>query len=156
MSSFGAHLPPQLLRPRIEAQLKPGCVIRLEMHFSQKSKRKYLVLVADDDPEYLAFVVNTDINQFILDRPALLQCQVTIYAASHPFLDHDSNVACHEVVPLKREDVIRALMDDPLEVKGEISDDVRAQILAAVKIAKTIDKEKKNKIIAGLDPPESR
>ncbi|HEY5993955.1 MAG TPA: hypothetical protein VIU46_05055 [Gallionellaceae bacterium] len=150
MSSFGAHLPPELLRPRIEAALKPGCIVRLEMHFSQKTKPKYLVLVADDDPDYLTFIVNTDINKFILARPALSQCQVTIDATSHPFLDHDSNVACHEVVPLKREDVIRALMADPLEVKGEISDDVRAQILAAVKLAKTIDTEKKGKIIAAL------
>lgn len=29
MSSFGAHLPAELLRPRIEAALKPGCVVAL-------------------------------------------------------------------------------------------------------------------------------
>jgi hypothetical protein len=151
MAPLGAHFPASLLRPRIEAALKPGCVVRLEVKFHQKAKPKFLVLVAEDDPEYLTFIVNTDINQFIQKRPELLQCQVSIDVASHGFLDHDSHVACDKIWPIKREDVIKALMSDPLGIKGEISPDVRAQIMAAVKFAKTIDNDKKSKIIAALD-----
>ena len=151
MSSFGAHLPAELLRPRIEAALKPGCVIKLLVKFPEKTKEKFLVLVADDDPEYLTFIVNSGINPFIANRPTLLQCQVAIDAASHAFLDHDSHVACHEIRAMKREEVIKELIADPDGIKGEVSADVRSQIAAAVKFAKTIEKDKKNRIIAALE-----
>jgi len=151
MSPLGAHFPAELLRPRIEAALKPGCVIKLLVKFPQITKEKYLVLVADDDPEYLIFIINSDINPFIANKPHLLQCQVAIDVANHHFLDHDSHVACHDVLPMKREEVIKSLMGDPSAIKGEVSLDVRSQIVAAVKFAKTIDKDKKNRIIAALE-----
>ena len=151
MTSFGAHLPAELLRPRIEAALKPGRVIRLLIKFPEKTKEKFLVLVADDDPEYLTFIVNSEINPFIANRPHLLQCQVTIDAINHTFLDRDSHVACHEIRAMKREDVIKALMADPDSIKGDVSTDVRNQIVAAVKFAKTIEKDKKNRILAVLE-----
>ncbi len=150
MSPLGEHFPAELLRPRIEAALKPGCVVKLLVKFPQITKEKFLVLVADDDPEYLVFIVNSEINSFIANRPHLLQCQVAIDVASHDFLDHDSHVACHEILPMKREDVIKTLMGDPSAIKGEVSPDVRNQIVAAVKFAKTIDKDKKNRIIAAM------
>lgn len=152
MAPLGEHFPAELLRPRIEAALKPGCVIRLEVKFHQTTKPKFLILVAEDDPEYLTFIVNSEINQFIQKRPALLQCQVAIDAVSHGFLGHDSYVACNDIWPIKREDVVQALMANPAGIKGEISADVRAQIVAAVKFAKTIDNDKKYRIISALAP----
>lgn len=150
MSPLGANFPAELLRPRIEAALKPGCVVKLLVKFPQITKEKYLVLVADDDPEYLTFIVNSDINPFIANKPHLLQCQVAIDAASHGFLKYDSHIACHDVLPMKREEVIKSLMTDPAGIKGNVSNRVREQITAAVKFAKTIDKDKKNRIIAAL------
>ena len=150
MAPLGEHFPAELLRPRIEAALKPGCVIKLLVKFPQTTKEKYLVLVEADDPEYLTFTINTTINPFIASRPHLLQCQVAIDAATHDFLDHDSHIACHDVLPMKREDVIKNLMADPTRIKNEVSPEIRSQILAAVKFAKTIDKDKKNRIIAAL------
>jgi hypothetical protein len=151
MAPLGEHFPAELLRPRIEAALKPGCVIKLLVKFPQITKQKYLVLVADDDPEYFTFIVNSEINPFVASKPHLLQCQVSIDAASHDFLDHDSHIACHDVLPMKREEVIKCLMADPSGIKGEVSPDVRSQIVAAVKFAKTIEKDKKNRIIAALE-----
>jgi alkyl hydroperoxide reductase subunit AhpC len=151
MAPLGEHFPAELLRPRIEAALKPGCVIKLLVKFPQITKHKYLVLVADDDPEYFTFIVNSEINPFVASKPHLLQCQVSIDAASHDFLDHDSHIACHDVLPMKREEVIKSLMVDPSAIKGEVSPDVRTQIVAAVKFAKTIEKDKKNRIIAALE-----
>ena len=151
MAPLGEHFPAELLRPRIEAALKPGCVIKLLVKFPEITKQKFLVLVADDDPEYLTFIVNSEINPFIASRPHLLQCQVAIDVASHDFLDHDSHIACHEILPMKREDVIKTLMGDPSAIKGDVSPDVRAQIVFAVKFAKTLANEKKNRIIAALE-----
>ena len=151
MAPLGEHFPAELLRPRIESALKPGCVIKLLIKFPQITKHKYMVLVADDDPEYLTFIINSEINPFISNKPNLLQCQVAIDAISHPFLDHDSHIACHEIRVMKREEVIKDLMSAPENIKGEISANVRNQITAAVKFAKTIDKDKKSRIISALE-----
>lgn len=151
MANFGANLPAELLRPRIEAALKPGCVIKLVLKFPEITKEKFLVLVADDDPEYLTFIINSAINPFIANRPHLHQCQVSIDAANHDFLEHDSHIACHEIRALKREEVIRELMGKPDAIKGNISANVRNQIVAAVKFAKTIEKDKKSRILAALE-----
>jgi hypothetical protein len=150
MTPLGEHFPAELLRPRIEAALKPGCVVKLLVKFPQITKEKFLVLIADDDPEYLTFIINSDINPFIANKPHLLQCQVSIDAASHDFLDYDSHIACHDVLPMKREEVIKSLMFNPAGIKGEVSPAVRSQIVAAVKFAKTLDKDKKNRIIAAM------
>lgn len=137
MASLGEHFPTDLIRGHVENALNPGCVIRLVVKLTTITKPKFLVLVATNDPEYLTFIINSEVNQFISARPHLSQCQVLIDGASHAFLDHDSHIACHEVFPIRREDVIHALVADPAAIKGEISFDVRAQILAAVKYAKT-------------------
>ncbi|MGV8935302.1 MAG: hypothetical protein ACOH1I_11790 [Gallionellaceae bacterium] len=150
MSSFGAHLPPELLRPRIEATLKPGCVIKVLIKFPEVTKEKFLVLVADDEAEYFTFIVNSDINPFVANRSHLMQCQVKIDAANHNFLDHDSHIACHEVMQMRREEIIKNLIDNPAGIKGNISIDVRSQIVAAVKFAKTIENDKKTRIIAAM------
>ncbi|MEQ1674065.1 MAG: hypothetical protein ABL865_03390 [Candidatus Nitrotoga sp.] len=138
------------MRQRIEAALKPGYVIKLLVKFPQAAKEKYLVLVEADDPEFLTFIINTAIHPFIASRQHLRQCQVAIDAASHDFLDHDSHIACHNVLPVKREEVIKSLMANPAGIKGNVSPDIRSQILSTVKFAKTIDKDKKNRIIAAL------
>ena len=150
MVSLGDHFPADLRRARVEEALKPGCVIRLVVKFPTISKPKFLVLVATDDPEYLTFIVNSEINSFIQNRPHLSHCQVSIDAVNHAFLDHDSHIACHETLPIRREDVIKALVADPSAIKGAISLDVRTQIIAAVKFAKTLDNDKKTRIIAAL------
>ena len=139
MSPLGEHFPAELLRPRIEAALKPGV--------SSSCWSSFL----NDDPQYLTFIVNSEINPFIANRPHLLQCQVAIDAVNHDFLDHDSHIACHDVLLMKREEVIKSLMVNPAGIKGEVSLDVRNQIVADVKFAKTIDRDKKNRIIAALE-----
>lgn len=66
MTSLLAGLPPEFLRQNIERQLVPGCVIRIEVNFEQITKPKYLVLVATDNPDYLSFFINSEINGFII------------------------------------------------------------------------------------------
>ncbi|ESS72886.1 hypothetical protein MGMO_44c00360 [Methyloglobulus morosus KoM1] len=151
MASLGEQFPSEIKRSHIENALKPGCVVRLELKLTTITKPKFLVLVTTDDPEYLSFLVNSEINTYIQNRPDLLKCQVSIDAANHNFLSYDSHIACHEITTIMREEVVRALMADPAALRGKISTDVREQIMAAVKIAKTIDKDKKNRIISSLE-----
>jgi hypothetical protein len=99
----------------------------------------------------MSFLINSEIHSFIASKPHMMQCQVPIDSVSHNFLHHDSFIACHEVFSIKRDEVIRALMVDPLSIKGIISPSIRDHIKSAVKIAKTIDKDKKTRIISALE-----
>jgi hypothetical protein len=150
MVSLGDHFPADKVREYVAKQLVPGCVIRIPVTFPQITKPKFLVLVADHDPDYLTFVVNSTTHPFIASRPHLACCQVTIDAANHGFLQYDSQIACHEIMALKRGDVIRELSGDLSGIKGQISQEVRDQILAAVKFAKTLSADEKNAIIHAL------
>lgn len=150
MVALGDHFPADAVREHVARQLVPGCVIRITVAFAQTTKPKFLVLVGDRDPDYLMFIVNSRMHPFVASRPHLAQCQVTIDAANHPFLDHDSQVACNEVLALKRTDVLRELAGDVSCIKGQVSQPVRDQILSAVKFAKTLSADEKDEIIRSL------
>lgn len=150
MVQLGDHFPSRKKREFIESALKPGCVIRIDVKFPEQTKPKFLVLVAADDPDFLSFIINSEINPFIEKRLHLLQCQVMLDVNSHGFLQHDSYAACHEVWPIRKEEVIQALLADMSGFKGEISKEVRNFIMAAVASAKTIDRDKKSRIASEL------
>lgn len=147
---LGSAFPPAMLRSHIEKQLVPGMVIRINVKFPDQTKPKFLLLVAHEDPELLTFIVNSKIHPFIQNRADLLQCQVSVDQANHSFLDHDSHLACHELKPMRREDVIQELMKDPEGIKAPITDDVKAEVVSAVKFSKTITEAEKRIVIAAL------
>ena len=150
MPPLSDGLPEEARKKYILGKLLPGCVVRLEVKFPEKSKPKFLVLVAEDDPEYWTFIINTGIHPFIHARPHLLQCQVKVDAAENPFLQYDSHLACHEILKLRREEVVQALMHDTSGMKGHISEAVRDQIIAAVKFAQTLSPNEKQQILGSL------
>lgn len=151
MVSLLSGLPPEELRIIIEKKLKPGCVLKLEVKFPNITKPKFLVLVSLEEPDCFLFVINSNINPFILNRNHLHVCQVKIEANDHDFLTHDSNIACHETLKINREEVISSLMVDPGGFQGEISFSVKQKIINAVKIAKTIDSKDKKSILCSLN-----
>lgn len=150
MVALGDHFPAGAVKDHVTKQLTPGRVIRIPVVFPQVTKPKFLVLVGEKDPDLLTFIVNSEINPFIANKPALAQCQVSIDQASHPFLSHDSHLACHDVLVLSKADVLKALTADISAIKGEISQGVRDQVVAAVKFAKTLDPTTKQLIIESL------
>ena len=68
----------------------------------------------------------------------------------NPFLQYDSHLACHEILKLRREEVVQALMHDTSGLKGHISEGVRDQIIAAVKVAQTLSPHEKQQILGSL------
>lgn len=150
MVNLGKCFPEEFVSQHIFDHFKVGSVIRVEVAFPDKTKPKYLVLVADSDAEYLTFIINSETNPFIATKPALAQCQVTIDAINHPFLDYDSKIACHDVLVLKRSDVIKELKQDTSKIKGRVSENVLVEIISAVKFAKTLSQEVKTTILTSL------
>lgn len=150
MAKIGDFLSPEAKREFVVRNLIPGQVVYLEVRFPNRTRNKYLVLVGESSPNCLTFVVNSETNEFISCRPDLNICQVKIGAATHAFLERDSNVACHEVLTLPKEEVIGELMADTSRIKGMISQEVRGEIVAAVKRARTIDRATVEAILAAL------
>lgn len=150
MGNLGDCFPKELIQKHISDNFKVGSVIRIDVVFDHVTKPKYLVLVANSDPECLTFIVNSETNTFIANRQDLAKCQVNIDATNHPFLEYDSKIACDKVLKLKRSDVIKELEQDTSKIKGQVSDTVQNEILSAVKFAKTLSKREKAIILESL------
>lgn len=132
-------------RRSVARQLRPGTVIYLEVAFPEGPRSKYLV-VAHVDDECCTFIVNSQIRRFIATHPALSVCQVRIDAARHAFLDHDSFIACHEVWRLPTAGVIAELIADMSRIKGSLHEDIRTEVIAAIKRAPTLSLTEQTRI----------
>lgn len=134
-------------------RLSPGAVLYLEVTFPEdgRVKEKYLVIVASVEPDVLALVINTEINQFVATHPELNRCQLVIDQAQHTFLDYDSYLACHKALSIPRAQVVSDLVSDMSRYKGQISDQLRRQILGVIQTQpKLISKFQRDAIIAAL------
>jgi len=149
--SLGDAFPSTFRRTQIENLLVPGAVLYLEVVFPEVTKDKFLVLVASQDENCFNFIVNSETNAYIESRGHLSVCQVTLDAQEHDFLDYDSQIACHDVLPIPKREIIAALMADFGRYKGKISPAAKDGILSAVKHAVTLNKVRQREIIAGLE-----
>lgn len=149
MGTLAGAFDPAMRRASMERQLVPGCVVYLEVAFPQVTKPKFLVYVGSDGDELL-FVINSEVSALVHRDADALRCQVRIDQASHPFLRHDSHVACQEVLRFSRGDIVDELVKDTTRLKGEVSGDVREQIVAAVKAATMLDVRVQRVILAAI------
>jgi hypothetical protein len=89
------------------------------------------ILVVCHDKEFMAFLINSEINQFIVKRPHLLASQILFKRAEHGFLFHDSYLDCSRIYPFS---------DSDLNVGLEIVDEqTKIEIRNAVSESKTIE-----------------
>jgi hypothetical protein len=150
MALLGDGFPADKRRAFAETSLVPGCVIRIDVKFPEMIKPKFLVLVADDDQDYCLFIVNSTVNRYVAARSELARCQVKLDMSDHPFLKRDSYLACEKLLRLRRDDVLRELIRNVGSIKGQISDLVKEQVVAAVKFAVTLSAAEKKKILFSL------
>ena len=113
------------------AQLRPGTVLRLYQPIAEKVKRH--VLIASGPDRSLAFIINTQPSPFIRAREELRQRQVLMRVADHPFMQHDSFIACHDTVRLPAApELARLLYEREAQVLGALSTSLYALITRAV------------------------
>lgn len=151
MIALGGSFPDEAVRESADRQLAPGAVVKVEVHFSSKSKPKFVVIGTTVDGYYLGFYINSEIHPFIQSREGMNRCQVEIDAESHAFLSYDSYIACHEVARLKKEDVLTELVADMSKIQGVISVPIKEQVISAIKFAETIDNQTKEVLIDALN-----
>jgi hypothetical protein len=126
---MGRRCDPSELR-QFAAALRPGAVLHLYSHLA--GKPKYHALISAADERSLAFIINTRPSQLIERQPDLLRRQVLMQLSAHPFMGHDSYIACHDTVALPtRSELIDGLLQRAIDHVGRLDAGVYAHIAAA-------------------------
>lgn len=152
MAKLGDVFPESLRAKLADDRLIPGSVVKIHCDFTTPPKDKYLV-IACVTPKLLVFVVNSEINEFIQNRPDLLKCQVSLNQADYEFLQHDSFADCSisvdaiDVTNL-RDQLIQNLHD---VYQGSLRPMDISHVQAATKFSRTITVQHKGMILTALD-----
>lgn len=151
---LGSGFPDGFLLAQIRRRLRPGVVIKLyrRMDDGQLHEKRFVVLRVDDHT--ITCVINSEINQFIRVRPALLRCQVLMRTAGHSFMDHDSHIDCSRVRSFLTEEVITDLMSRPEWILGDATDDCCDDIAAGLKASETLSLAEVESFCSSLDARE--
>lgn len=62
-------------------------------HTKPHPKNKFVVIVCFENIP-MGFLINSQVNEFVKNRPSLLRCEVKILQQDHAFLSYDSYVDC--------------------------------------------------------------
>jgi hypothetical protein len=119
------------------AALRPGSILHL--YQAIVGKPKFHVLIAASAERSLGFVINTRPSPFIQRRPELMRRQVPMPLATHPFMHHDSFIACDDTVKLPtRDELIAGLCDRNINQVGNVHQTLFGSIALAAAGSATI------------------
>ncbi len=102
------------------------CIYHVEnsSHTIPTPMNKFVAIVCRDS-KFRGFLINTDINPYILERPALLMCQIDIRASDYRFLDHDSHINCVDLFPFEDNELLNLRCAINIMTKAEIKKAVK-------------------------------
>ena len=104
--------------------------MRLYQPVADKVKRHVLIASASD--RSLGFIINTQPSAFITAREELRRRQVLMPLAAHPFMQHDSYIACHDTVRLPAApELARLLWAHEAQILGVVSATLNTLITTA-------------------------
>jgi hypothetical protein len=84
-------------------------------------------------------LINTGIAPFIARQPERLSRHIDILKFEHAFLDHDSKIACDDLVVLEGfRELARRMAERDVEVLGRVTDPCAQRILGACAGSKLI------------------
>jgi hypothetical protein len=99
----------------------------------------------------LLFIVNTGVNPFILNNPKLLGVQLLLKQSDYSFLDHDSYLACHEIINrFALDEIKKILFNDLHRIKGFLGQVTRDEIIKILNKNMSLTLEQRVNIINSL------
>jgi hypothetical protein len=152
MPTLGDHFSEEKKRENIKSNFICGNIYYLYCSFTTPNKDKYLLLVCTN-PKPIFFVINSSINQFILKKKNLYECQVCIDVRHHQFLDYDSYANCTEPILIEYSEIENQLLSDMSKFKGKIIPEVQRKVICAVHKSRTINRRDKELIMTSLTNP---
>lgn len=119
------------------AALRPGAVLHLLQPFI--GKHKFHVLISATVERSIGFLINTLPSPFVQNRPDLLRRHLLMPVSTHPFMRHDSFIACDDTVKLPaRDQLIAGLCDRTIEQVGYVSRTLFPAMVAAAEGSRMI------------------
>ncbi len=149
-AALGNAFPPGMAAASIRRQLRPGTVIKLRRVMDDGEIHEKRFVVVHVDERTVTCIVNSKISAFLRARPVLLRCQVSMPAAAHPFMSHDSHVDCSRTRVYATDDVVRELQSEPGWVLGAITSGLRDEMVAALKFSPVLSAHEVNSLCASL------
>lgn len=133
-------------------QLSVGDVIYLFCDFTTPEKNKFMVVCCCDP--LLVLLINSEISDYIQARPNLLECQVDLLEADHPFLEWDSFVNCIEAHQAFDLEAVKAQITSNYTqtYKGRVADYCLRSIYDAVRISEAMVRKHKRLILESMQP----
>jgi hypothetical protein len=138
---LGEALSPDDKRRYVRDSLVPGRILHLHCSFTTPPKDKFVVIAALE-PEPILFVINSEINKWLQDRPDLRDRQTTLHQSDHRFLGRDSFLNCTEAirkVPLS--EIEGQLVQNLDNIKDRLTEEERQAVLYAVDGCRTLTKK---------------
>ncbi len=151
MATLGGAFPPEFLRQQVLRRIRPGTVIKLREVMDDGQVHEKRFVVARVDANTVCCVINSQIGPFIQNRPALLQCQVSMRVADHPFMSHDSHVDCSRIHQFSTAHVVRELMNEIDWILGSITSELRDAVVAALKFSSVLSVKEVAELCAALE-----
>ncbi|MDP2303308.1 MAG: hypothetical protein Q8N03_12885 [Ignavibacteria bacterium] len=148
---LGDNFPPALKEQQINNSISSGKVLKLFCPFTKPPKEKYLLLISIN-PTVCVFIINSEINLFVQSKYDLQEAQVLIKKNDYNFLDHDSYIACNEVIEyFSLEEIKKQLSQDISRIKGKITPSTRNHILISTNNCRALSKIEKRKIVESMN-----
>lgn len=106
-------------------------------------KNKYVAIMCFDEEMPMGILINSEIHPFVQARNYLLPCEVKLEQQIHNFLTHDSYLDCRDIFPFPEAQLT--------DYKGVIHEEVRADVITAVKACTVLTLKFKMKILEQCD-----
>lgn len=145
MASLGDFFPDNLKNSMTERSVKTGSVISLFDREADKIKR-HLIVGIDNGRILLASVrINSEINTNVYRTEFLKSFCYEVKADENNFLDHDSFIACDNIMEWKVENLQNIVAEDPQVLLGEVDEANLEVIKLIIGTSKTITPKQKKR-----------
>jgi len=137
---------------RFASALQPGSVLGLLQPVAGKFKFHVTISIAEQ--RSVGFIINTRPSRFIMVRPELVRRQVPLLLEQHPFMKHDSFIACHDTVKLPtRDELIDMLILQRASHLGRVASAIHAEIAFAAAGSPLIAERDSGLIVKAFSAP---
>lgn len=138
MASLGDSFPDSFKNTMAEQSIKAGSVISLFDHVAGKIKR-HLIIGVDNGRILSATVrINSEINTNVYRTEFLKSFCYEVKADDNEFLDHDSFIACDNIMEWRVEKLQDLIAKDPQIVLGEFDEADLEVVKIIIATSKTI------------------
>lgn len=144
---LGNAFPKNRRREYVDSKIQKGLVVCIPVKFTTPPKTKYLILIGQSHQKDQAkvLVINSEINQFIKNKPLLFQHQVKISQSNCSFLTGgESYIDCIQIKTLKLSEFKEILIEGSWQIVGNIDQTTLSKVENIILNSRLINQEDKN------------